>query len=149
MLVAVVTFVIGLLFGISRSLIDLATVYELAPAYATAEVGSIIRATLEVVADTSGTLGVLADFVAVALTSGVGVLLFSLAVLRTSVAPKWIGYLGLAVALSEGWLSLLGPASSVFEFIGLIGFIAFFVWIVSMGVALLRIREPVASASGA
>ena len=141
MQVAVVTIIAGSLFGISRSLIDIATVYELSPAYAKAEVGSSTRATLEVVTETLGTLGILADLVANVLIVGIGVLLFSLAVLRTSVAPKWVGYLGLVAAVLGGWLPLLGPALSVFEAIGFIGLVVTFVWLVSMGVTLLRQQE--------
>ena len=45
-----------------------------------------------------------------------------------------------------GWLSLLGPASSVIEGITVIGFLGFFVWMASMGVALLRRRGAAGTA---
>ena len=146
MIVAVAMFVIGLLFIITRGFIELATVYGLSTGYAAADAGSATRATLEIVAETFRTLGTLVDLVGEALSAGIGVLLFSLAILRTSVAPKWIGYLGLVVALVLGWLPLLGPALPVFKGIGLIGFFAFIVWIVSMGVVLLRQKSESASA---
>jgi hypothetical protein len=38
----------------------------------------------------------------------------------------------------NGWLGLLSPASSVIASISNIGFIAFFVFMLSMGIALLR-----------
>lgn len=144
--VAVVMFVIGLLFSISRSFIDLAVVYGLATGYVAADPGSATRAALEIMAGTFGILGTLVDLVGEALAAGIGVLLFSLAILRTAVAPKWIGYLGLAVALLLGWLPLLGPVLPIFKLVGLIGFFAFVVWLVSMGVVLLRQKPEGASA---
>ena len=70
---------------------------------------------------------------------GIGVLLFSLAILRTAIAPKWIAWLGFLAALLGGWVTLLGPAAEVFEFIGFIGFM---VWMIAIGVALWRAPEP-------
>ncbi len=140
MWIAVVAFVIGLLLVIARSLIGLGLIYELAPDYVDAS--GAARLSLEVTADTLSTIGVLADLVANALTFGIGVLLFSLAILRTSVAPKWVGWLGLLVALLGGWLSLIGPASEVFEIIGFVGFIGFWVWMIVIGGILWRAQEP-------
>ena len=40
-----------------------------------------------------------------------------------------------------GWLSLLGPASSAIEGLTVLGFLGFFVFMASMGVALLRRRD--------
>ena len=42
------------------------------------------------------------------LVAGMGVLLFSLAILRTTVAPKWVAWLSFPVALLGGWFTLLG-----------------------------------------
>ena len=140
MWIAVVAFVIGLLFVIVNSLIGLGIIYELAPDYVDAS--GAARLSLEVTADTLATIGVLADLVSSALTFGIGVLLFSLAILRTSVAPKWVGWLGVLVALLGGWLALIGPASEVFEIIGFIGFIGFWVWMIVMGGFLWRTQEP-------
>ncbi|HZO67112.1 MAG TPA: hypothetical protein VFB74_19095, partial [Kribbellaceae bacterium] len=69
---------------------------------------------------------------------GVALPLYSLAIILTRVLPRWIGWLGLAVAVLAGWLGLLGPASSVIEGIASLGFIGFFVFMLSLGVALLR-----------
>jgi hypothetical protein len=44
-------------------------------------------------------------------------------------------------AVFGGWLGLLGPASSVIEGLSSIGFIAFFVFLGSVGVAVLRRKE--------
>ena len=112
--------------------------------YVETAANSATGASLEVVADTMDTIGILADLVANVLIIGIGVLLFSVAVIRTSIIPKWIGWLGVLAAVVGGWLSLLGPAFSVIEAISLIGFFLFLVWMVSMGISLLRLEEPAA-----
>src|SRR5829696_9447882 len=49
----------------------------------------------------------------------------------------------LLVGVLTGWLGLLSPASSVIASISNIGFIGFFVFMLSMGIALLRRRSAV------
>jgi hypothetical protein len=67
--------------------------------------------------------------------------LYAIAILKTSVVPRWIGWVGMVSAVFGGWLGLLAPASSVIEGLSSIGFLAFFVFLASMGVALLRRKE--------
>ena len=69
-------------------------------------------------------------------------LLFSLAILRTKVAPKWVAWLGIFAALLGGWIPLLRPVAEVFEIFELIGGLGWFVWMVVMGVVLWRAPEP-------
>ena len=140
--VAALFFVLGLPLGLFRAFLDLGTVYELAPAYAATAANSNTSASLIIVADTMDTIGVLADLVANVLILGIGILLFSVAIIRTSVIPKWIGWLGVPAAILGGWLSLLGPAFSVIEDIAFVGFLIFLVWIICVGVSLLRLDEP-------
>jgi hypothetical protein len=64
--------------------------------------------------------------------------MFAYAILKTAVVPRWLGWLGFVVAVFGGWLGLLGPASSLLEGISTIGFLAFFVFMLGMGIALLR-----------
>jgi hypothetical protein len=71
---------------------------------------------------------------------GVAIPMFAYAILKTAVVPRWIGWLGMVAAVCAGWIGLLGPASSLIEGISSIGFIAFFLFMLSMGVALLRRR---------
>ena len=69
---------------------------------------------------------------------GVVVPLYALASLKTRIVSRWIGWVGLVTAAFGGWLGLLSPASAVIEGFTGIGFLAFFVWIAAMGIALLR-----------
>lgn len=143
--VAALFFVLGIPFTLSRVFLDLGVVYELAPRYVETAANSATSASLIVVADTMDTIGLLADIVSTVLMFGIAVLLFSVAIIRTSVVPKWIGWLGVLVAIAGGWLSLLGPAFSVIEAIAFIGFLLFLIWIISVGVSLLRLEEPAVS----
>ena len=144
--VATVFFILGIPLGLSRVFLDLGLVYALAPGYAISAANSDTSASLMVVADTMDVIGLLADLVANVLMIGIGVLLFSVAIIRSSVIHKWIGWLGIVVALVGGWLPLLGPASDPIEVIGSIGFFFFMAWMVAMGINLLRLKEPAATA---
>ena len=142
--VALLSFVGGSLLILSRSFIWLAMTYKLAPAYVDAAEGT--KSTLAIVGDTLVSFGFMAELVAGGvLIGGIGVLLFSLAILRTTVAPKWVAWLGFPVALLGGWFTLLGPVAEVFEIIEFIGFLGFWVWMVALGVALWRAPEPVSA----
>ena len=63
--------------------------------------------------------------------------------------PKWVGWLGLVVVLIGAWPQALRSVSPVFTGIGFLGLLTFLVWMVVMGVALLRLREPAALDSAA
>ena len=142
--VAAVFLLLAIPLNLSRVFLDLGVVYELAPAYVISAANSPASASILVVADTIRAIGILANLVGNVLFVGIGVLLFSVAIIRTSVVPKWIGWLGVLVALVGGWLPLLGPAFSVLEFIGLIGFFLSIAWMISIGVSLLRLDESAA-----
>jgi hypothetical protein len=72
---------------------------------------------------------------------GVAVPMFAVAILTTHALSPWIGWLGILVAALAGWLGLLSPASSVIESISSIGFPGFFVFMLSMGITILRRRD--------
>ena len=74
--------------------------------------------------------------------SFIGVLLFSFAILRTSLVPKWIGWLGMIAVLGFCLLVLLPLVFSMATPWFLL--YVFGVWQVAMGVVLLRLKEPVA-----
>jgi hypothetical protein len=69
-------------------------------------------------------------------------------ILQTRLFPRWIGWLALAVGLLAGWIGMLSPLADAFEVISSLGFLAFFIFIPAMGVAMLRrgraIDEPTA-----
>ncbi len=121
--IAVVAFFIGIIFLLFHEFIRLGIAYELAP----------------------GQTSRLASGVGYILIFGIGVLLFSFTILQTSVVPKWIGWLGLInVAVHAVLLTVL---SGVFESIRppwLLATGTSLVWVVAMGVVLLRLKEPVA-----
>jgi uncharacterized protein DUF4386 len=130
---------VGLTLVTVSHLIPLAMAYELAPGYA--EASSAAQESLAVTADTLSLICLVTNYAGNALGWGVAVPLYSYAILKTGVLPRWIGWLGWFVAVFAGWLSLLGPASNVIEGVTVLGFLGFFVFMASMGVALLRRRN--------
>ncbi len=119
--------------------IPLAMAYELVPGYVEAEPAT--QASLAVTTDTLASLCLVTNYVGNFLVWGFVVPLYAFAILKTRVVPRWIGWLGLVVAVFAGWLGLLGPAVSLFEGLSVIGFLGFFIFMASMGVALLRARS--------
>ena len=68
-----------------------------------------------------------------------------MAVLRTPASTNWIGWLGLVVAIMI-WVAIgayAPDAPRVFLAIGRLRFVGFVVWLVAMGVAWLRMVNPV------
>ena len=98
--------------------------------------------TLAIVGDTLLMFASTADFIGAALVGGIGLPLFSFAILRTKLASKWVAWLGFLGAVVGGWLTFLGPVSEVFEIISTLGF-GFFIWMIVMGVVLWRTPESV------
>lgn len=116
-------------------LIPIAMAYEMAPAYVARGAD---RATLGAVSDTFAATALVINAAGDALVWGVTVPMFAWAVLTTRALPRWIGWLGLVVAVFAGWLGLFAPASSLIEGLSNIGFPAFFIFMLSMGIAMLR-----------
>jgi hypothetical protein len=117
-------------------LIPIGIAYELAPAYANP--GAAQRATLGVVSDTLAAASLVINAAGDALVWGLAVPLFAWAILTTRLLPRWIGWLGLVVAVFAGWLGLIAPASNVVEGISNVGFPAFFIFMLSVGICVLR-----------
>ena len=136
--------VVGLVLVTVSHLIPIALAYEFAPGYVAAD--ETAKASLAVTFDTFANLSLILNYVGNALGWGVAVPLFAVAILKTSVVPRWIGWLGLLVAVLAGWLGLLAPASSAIEGITALGFVAFFVFMLSMGIALLLRQRRAARA---
>ncbi len=103
-----------------------------------------VRPTLDVLASTLNGTRMLAALVGNTLALGVGVPVFSLAVLRTRLAARWISWLGLVAAVMT-WVGIgaYSPgAPLVFSVAGQLGFVGFMVWLVAMGITWLRLRQP-------
>ena len=96
------------------------------------------RASLGVTTDTLAATSLVLNSVGDIIAWGVVVPLYAFAILKTAVVSKWIGWLGIVVAVFAGWLYLLSPASSVIEGISFVGFVGFFIFMLAMGIALLR-----------
>ena len=140
-------FLTGFLFILAHEFIRLGIAYELAPGIA--EASAATRASLEVMADTLRQTSWLAAGVGFVLIFGIGVLLFSFAILRTSVVPKWIGWLGLInVAANTALVTILsGVFDSSIRPPWLFASGTSLGWVLAMGVVLLRLQEPVAAES--
>lgn len=146
LILAPIVGVVGLTLVTISHLIPIALAYELVPGYMAGDEAA--KASLAVAFDTFANLSLILNYVGNVLGWAVAVPLFAIAILRTSVLPRWIGWLGLFVAVFAGWLGLLSPASGVVEGITTFGFIAFFVFMASMGIAiLLRQRRTAALAT--
>ena len=123
-LIAVVATLTGGIFSIFHGFINLGIAYELVPdTDALSQTDSL-----------AASVGTVLTFI--------GVLLFSFAVLRTSLVPKWIGWLGMIAVLGFCLLVLLPLVFSMATPWFLL--YVFGVWLVAMGVVLLRLKEPVA-----
>jgi hypothetical protein len=142
-IIAPIVGVIGLILVTISHLIPIALAYEFVPGYVAADDAG--KASLEVTFDTFANLSLILNYTGNALGWGVAVPLYALAILKTRVVPRWIGWLGLFAAAVAGWLGLLSPASSAIEGITVLGFIAFFVFMLSMGIALLLRRRRAAT----
>ncbi len=129
LLIAVVAFLTGVIVLLFREFILLGIAYELVPG----------------ITDALRQTGWLVMVVVYVLFFFIGVLLLSIAILRTSVMPKWIGWLGLIVVAVN--LVLVTITSGVFENIRppwLLAMGTLSGWLLAMGVVLLRLKEPVA-----
>ena len=108
------------------------------------------KASLEATFDTFAQFCLLMNYFGDILVWSVTTPMFAFAILKTEAAPKWIAYVGLVSAFFAGWLGLLSPVSSLIEGLSTIGFFAFFIFVASFGVVLLRRGERVeAAAAGA
>jgi hypothetical protein len=147
MILAPILGAVGLTLVTVSHLIPIAMGYELVPAYIAADPGG--QATLAATADTFAATALVTNAAGNFLNFGVVVPLYAVAILTTRALPRWIGWLGLLVGALAGWLGLLSPASSVIASISNIGFIGFFVFMLTMGIALLRRRSKIDEATQA
>jgi hypothetical protein len=138
MILAPILAVVGLTLVTISHLIPIAMAYELVPEFVDADAS---RATLQTTADTLAATALVLNYVGDILLWGIVIPMFAYAILETRAVARWIGWLGFVVAVFAGWLYVLSPASSVIEGISFIGYVAFFLFMLVMGVALLRDRQ--------
>jgi hypothetical protein len=134
---------VGLTLVTISHLIPIAMAYELVPGYVSGDAAT--RASLATTADTFAVLARVVNYTGDVILWGVVVPMYAIAVLKTSVLPRWIGWLGVGVGVFAGLGDALSPASSVIEGITFIGFVGFFVWNGRHG----RIAPPSSMASSA
>jgi Domain of unknown function (DUF4386) len=127
---------VGLTLVTLSHLIPIAMAYELVPGYTGADAAT--KTSLATTADTFAVLALVVNYTGDVVLWGVVIPMFAVAVLKTSVVPRWIGWLGIGVGVVAGLGDALSPASSVIEGVTFIGFVGFFVWFAAMGVTLLR-----------
>jgi Domain of unknown function (DUF4386) len=138
---------VGLTLVTISHLIPIAMAYELVPGYTAAE--GAAKASLATTADTLAVFALVVNYAGDLVLWGVVVPMYAVAVLKTRLLPKWIGWLGIGVGIFAGLGDALSPASSVIDGITFIGFVAFFVWTAAMGVALFRRDRRAAPPSSA
>lgn len=139
MIIAPVAGAVGLTLVTISHVIPIAMASELAPGYS--EATGSAQGALAVMTETLASASLLTNYVGNALGWGVAVPLYAIAILKSSALPRWIGWLGMVVAVFAGWLGLLGPASNVIAGVSSIGFLAFFVFMASMGITILLSRK--------
>src|SRR5262249_30625919 len=122
----------GLVLVTISHLIPIALAYEFVPGYVGADAAQ--QASLAVTFDTFANLSLILNYTGNALGWAVALPLYAVAILTTRAVPRWLGWLALFAAAVAGWLGLLSPASSVIEGITVIGFLAFFAFMLGMGV---------------
>ena len=127
----------GMVLVTISHLIPIALAYEFVPGYVDADAAQ--KASLAVNFDTYAVLSLVLNYAGDVLVWAVVVPLFAYAALVTRAVPRWIGWLGLVgVGVFAGVLGILSPVGGVVEGLTFIGFLSFFVFMASMGVALLR-----------
>lgn len=136
---AVVTVIMGSIFLSASFLIETVNASEVAPSYLEADESA--RPALGVLAVTLRQLQLVLRWYGDVLAFGVGLGLFALASIRTSLVPTWIGWVGVLGALLAGWLAPLQSVSDVFG-ISFLGVPLLIVWMVWMGVTMLRSHPP-------
>ena len=141
MLIASVAGGVGLTLVTISHAVPIAIAQELAPDYTTADASTF---------DTFASMCLVLNYFGNVFNWAVMTPLYAVAVLRTRALPRWVGYLGLVPAVFAGWLGVFAPLSSLIEEVTSIGFFAFFAFLASMGITILRRRDqPVPEATDA
>ena len=122
---------VGLTLVTISHVVPIAVAQELAPSYSESNAAMF---------DTFASACLVLNYFGNVLNWAVATPIYALAILQTGAVPRWIGYVGLIAAVFAGWLGLFAPLSGLIEGLTSIGFLAFFVFLVSLGIAILRRR---------
>jgi hypothetical protein len=131
MIIAPIAGAVGLTLVTASHVIPIAIAQELAPSY-TPENAAVF--------DTFASACLLLNYFGNVFNWAVTTPLYAVAILKTGALPRWVGYVGLIAAVFAGWLGLFAPLSGVIEGLTTIGFFAFFAFLISMGITILRRR---------
>ena len=131
MIIAPIAGAVGLTLVTASHVIPIAIAQELAPSYTPNDAA---------VFDTFAAACLLLNYFGNVFNWAVATPLYAVAILKTGALPRWVGYLGMIAAIFAGWLGLFAPLSAVIEGITTIGFFAFFLFLISMGITILRRR---------
>jgi hypothetical protein len=129
MVIAPIAGAVGLTLVTASHVIPIAIAQELAPSYSPEDAA---------VFDTFASACLLLNYFGNVFNWALATPLFAVAILTTGALPRWVGYVGLVAAVFAGWLGLVALLSSVIEGLTAIGFLAFFVFLTSMGITILR-----------
>jgi hypothetical protein len=140
MIIAPVAGAAGMVLVTISHATPIAIALELAPAYEAAN--DATQGSLAVSVDLWARFSLLMNYFGDILIWGVTTPLFAWAVLKSQWLPRWVGWIGIVAAVFAGWLGLLSPLSSVIDGLSAIGFLTFFIFMASLGVALIRRTAP-------
>lgn len=136
LLLAPILGVVGLTLVTISHLIPIAMAYELVPNFTARQADTF---------DTFAALAQVLNYTGDVILWGVVVPMYALAIFKTGLIRRWIGWLAVVVGVFAGVGEALSPASSVIDGITFVGFVAFFVWMAAMGATLLRGGPPPAA----
>ena len=131
--------VFGLTLVTISHLLPIAMAYELVPDFRPAVDAHTF--------DTLASLALVLNYTGDVALWGVVVPMYALAILKTNLIRRWIGWLAVGVWVFAGIGDALSPLSGTIEGLTFIGFVGFFVWMAAMGASLLRGVPPEASAA--
>lgn len=139
LLLAPILGVVGLTLVTISHLIPIAMAYELVPNFTARQADTF---------DTFAALAQVLNYTGDVILWGVVVPMYAVAIFKTGLIRRWIGWLAVVVGVFAGAGEALSPASSVIDGITFVGFVAFFVWMAAMGATLLRGVRPAPAESG-
>ncbi len=134
--IALATWSLGMLILVLVLVADSGLGAFLAPRYADADAAA--KPNLEAIAAAVSETGHLMRHIGAFIAIGVGMALFSYSSIRLSFGPRWVGFLGLGASFLEGWVMQLDHVADVFGILAVVGFLMSQLWLVLMGLIMLR-----------